>query len=255
MPINVSQNSFYKIGQDGSKVPIPCFQGEKGQKGQRGQSGQDGRTPIKGQDYFTQQDKTQFVDAVKSELQPSLTQVSNQIVNQGNTISALERDALKGSVDLSKGEEIPKGGGSVANEYRLKETIELSEDADVITLGGFLADKEHIYVMRFKASTKAVTCSIGFASGAFQLFRGYLPSNADNTVIVTISKESMCYKIDVARYGNNGYYNGASPNSATVNTSYFFPSATYNDGDTLYISTTNASAPFANGSVIYVYTR
>ena len=59
---------------------------EKGQKGENGtdghdgvdgQDGQDGRTPVKGTDYWTNQDKQEIVTDVETDLQPTITAIQN----------------------------------------------------------------------------------------------------------------------------------------------------------------------------------
>lgn len=50
-------------GADGAK-------GEKGEQGIQGEKGADGKTPVKGTDYFTAEDKTEFVAEVTESLKP-----------------------------------------------------------------------------------------------------------------------------------------------------------------------------------------
>ena len=44
------------------------LKGEKGDTGENGANGQDGRTPVKGTDYFTEEDKAEFLQSVISAL-------------------------------------------------------------------------------------------------------------------------------------------------------------------------------------------
>ena len=60
-------------GQDGKPFTFSDFSPEqlallKGEKGDTGSDGVDGKTPIKGVDYFTEEDKSEIVSAVKSQL-------------------------------------------------------------------------------------------------------------------------------------------------------------------------------------------
>lgn len=58
-------------GPQGERGP----QGEKGEKGDKGATGASGYTPVKGTDYFTEEDKTELVNAVLAAL-PSAEGVS-----------------------------------------------------------------------------------------------------------------------------------------------------------------------------------
>lgn len=66
----------YFDGKDG-KTPV---------KGVDYKDGDPGYTPVKGTDYYTDAEKTAFVDEVKDAVQPSVSQLNNQIVNQGKAI-------------------------------------------------------------------------------------------------------------------------------------------------------------------------
>lgn len=57
-------------GEVGPQGPqgIQGPQGEQGEKGETGQAGADGYTPLKGTDYFTEEDKTELVNAVLAAL-------------------------------------------------------------------------------------------------------------------------------------------------------------------------------------------
>lgn len=55
---------FSAIGKDGK----PGEKGEKGDPGTPGKDGADGKTPEKGVDYYTEEDKAEFVDAVLAAL-------------------------------------------------------------------------------------------------------------------------------------------------------------------------------------------
>ena len=51
--------------------------GVDGHDGVDGQDGQDGRTPVKGTDYWTTQDKQEIVTDVETDLQPTITAIQN----------------------------------------------------------------------------------------------------------------------------------------------------------------------------------
>lgn len=52
----------------GNVVDIPALVGPQGPPGPAGGVGADGKTPVKGEDYFTEADKSEMVSAVISAL-------------------------------------------------------------------------------------------------------------------------------------------------------------------------------------------
>lgn len=84
-------------GTDGAKGEqgIQGIQGEKGQDGADGKNGTDGKTPVKGTDYFTAEDKSEFTAEVTESLKPEfvkkqdkLTAGENITISDDGTISA-----------------------------------------------------------------------------------------------------------------------------------------------------------------------
>lgn len=55
------------------------IQGEKGERGEKGQDGADGKTPVKGVDYFTAEDKTEFTAEVTESLKPELAKKQDKL--------------------------------------------------------------------------------------------------------------------------------------------------------------------------------
>lgn len=66
-------------GADGAKGE----QGEQGIQGEKGQDGADGKTPVKGTDYFTVEDKAEFTAEVTESLKPELGKKAD-LVNSSN---------------------------------------------------------------------------------------------------------------------------------------------------------------------------
>lgn len=74
--------SAYEIWLDEGNVGteedfLESLKGENGTDGEDGQDGQDGRTPVKGTDYWTTQDKQEIVTDVETDLQPTITAIQN----------------------------------------------------------------------------------------------------------------------------------------------------------------------------------
>ncbi len=61
------QTFTFTNGETFTTEPI-CVQGNQGATGEKGEQGADGYTPIKGTDYYTEEDKTEMVNAVISAL-------------------------------------------------------------------------------------------------------------------------------------------------------------------------------------------
>ena len=83
------------------------LQGEKGEKGEQGPAGADGRTPIKGVDYFTANDKAEMLNGYATE-----TFVNNAIANAqlgGDGEVDLSSYATKNYVDSAINDTIDKG--------------------------------------------------------------------------------------------------------------------------------------------------
>lgn len=86
-----------KDGQDGY-TPVKGKDYFDGKDGKDGRDGVDGKTPVKGTDYYTDAEKAAFVKEVEDSVQPSVSQLTNQIVNQGERITALENGGGNGDV-------------------------------------------------------------------------------------------------------------------------------------------------------------
>ena len=80
---------------DGSTQTYTVTNGEPGERGEQGEQGDPGYTPVKGEDYFTKEDKDELVEAVKAEIGDttatvtgvSITEATDGSVTMVNTLS------------------------------------------------------------------------------------------------------------------------------------------------------------------------
>lgn len=80
--------SAYEIAKNGGFIGtkedwLSSLKGEKGEQGEKGKDGADGKTPVKGTDYFTAEDKTEFTAEVAKSLEGKITNKAN-LVNSSN---------------------------------------------------------------------------------------------------------------------------------------------------------------------------
>lgn len=79
--------SAYEIAKNGGFIgteedwlkSLKGADGAKGEQGIQGEKGQDGKTPVKGTDYFTAEDKTEFTAEVTESLKPELGKKANLV--------------------------------------------------------------------------------------------------------------------------------------------------------------------------------
>ena len=62
---------------------LASLKGAKGEQGEKGQNGADGKTPVKGVDYFTAEDESEFTAKVTKSLEGKITNKAN-LVNSSN---------------------------------------------------------------------------------------------------------------------------------------------------------------------------
>nr|DAH47176.1 MAG TPA: BppU domain protein [Caudoviricetes sp.] len=84
---------------DGNSANLGKVVGENGQKGQ---DGVDGRTPEKGVDYFTDEDKTNFTAKITNNLEPMFNQKQDILVS-GENIKTVNGSSILGSGDIEIG--------------------------------------------------------------------------------------------------------------------------------------------------------
>lgn len=72
--------SAYEIAKNGGFIGTEedWLKSLKGEQGEKGQNGADGKTPVKGTDYFTAEDKTEFTAEITDSLKPELAKKANK---------------------------------------------------------------------------------------------------------------------------------------------------------------------------------
>ena len=97
----------------------------KSLKGEKGQNGKDGKTPVKGVDYFTTEDKTEFtteiIESLKPELakkQDKLTAGENITITDDGTINAIAGEVIDVDAELKEYMTTTKQNIKTAIEYK-----------------------------------------------------------------------------------------------------------------------------------------
>lgn len=105
---------LYIIDENGNKIPIPSIKGDKGNPftyddfteeqllalhGKDGKDGADGKTPVKGVDYFTEDDKQEIIDMVEIDIDDELSDTSTNPV-QNKVITTHLQELL--NIDYSE---------------------------------------------------------------------------------------------------------------------------------------------------------
>ena len=78
---------------------LASLKGEKGEQGERGQNGADGKTPVKGVDYFTIDDKSELTAEVTKSFKPELAKKQDNLVS-GENIKTINGETLLGSGNI-----------------------------------------------------------------------------------------------------------------------------------------------------------
>lgn len=156
--------SAYEIAKNGGFIgteedwlrSLKGEQGEKGEKGiqgeqgEKGQNGTDGKTPVKGVDYFTAEDKTEFTAEVTESLKPELAKKQDKLtagenirIAEDGTINAVAGEVIDVDAELKEYMTTTKQNIKTAIEYK-GGTIEPS-------------DSFNAYADRIKAIPNGVT--------------------------------------------------------------------------------------------------
>lgn len=122
--------SAYEIAKNGGFIGseedwLKSLKGEKGEQGEKGQNGADGKIPVKGVDYFTAKDKTEFAaevtESLKAELakkQDKLTAGENITITNDGTISAIAGEVIDVDAELKEYMTTTKQNIKTAIEYK-----------------------------------------------------------------------------------------------------------------------------------------
>lgn len=119
--------SAYEIAKKGGFIGTEedWLESLKGEQGERGQNGTDGKTPVKGTDYFTAEDKSEFTAEVTESLKPEfvkkqdkLTAGENIIITGDGTISAVAGEVIDVDAELKEYMTTTKQNIKTAIEYK-----------------------------------------------------------------------------------------------------------------------------------------
>lgn len=155
-------------GADGAKGE----QGEQGIQGEKGKDGIDGKTPVKGTDYFTAEDKTEFTAEVAKSLEGKITNKAN-LVNSSNIFDfdawAKELQKLNPPVFHGKLDELNFAEKSI--------TITPTE-RDTYT-NGWQLNYAKVMKISVKPNTKYLICWLtnNSSSNVFVFFNGITTNN------------------------------------------------------------------------------
>lgn len=130
-------------GDTGSQGPKGDT-GEKGPKGEQGPQGQDGATPVKGVDYFTEEEKTEMLNGLATEEFVAQKIAEAQLNNNENPID-LSAYALKSEVPI--------------NISQLENDSEYISYFDIYVTdenGDYIVDENGDYIMEKYASVYSV---------------------------------------------------------------------------------------------------
>lgn len=93
--------SAYEIAKNGGFIGTEedWLKSLKGIQGEKGQNGTDGKTPVKGVDYFTAEDKSEFTTEVTESLKPELAKKQDNLMS-GENIKTINGETLLGSGNI-----------------------------------------------------------------------------------------------------------------------------------------------------------
>ena len=79
--------------------------GDRGEKGEQGEAGKDGRTPEKGVDYFTDEDKKGFVDDMTPAIKDKVEEILGDVNLDGNASSIVYNSSMAETHDVANVED------------------------------------------------------------------------------------------------------------------------------------------------------
>lgn len=144
--------SAYEIAKNGGFIGTEedWLNSLKGEQGEKGQNGADGKTPVKGIDYFTAEDKTELTAEITESLKPELAKKQDKLtagenitITDDGTISAVTGEVIDVDAELKEYMTTTKQKIKTAIEYK-GGTVEAS-------------DSFNAYADRIKAIPNGVT--------------------------------------------------------------------------------------------------
>lgn len=122
--------SAYEIAKNGGFIGteedwLKSLKGEQGIQGEKGQDGADGKTPVKGVDYFTTEDKSEFTVEVTESLKPEFAKKQDRLmagenikISDDGTISAVAGEVIDVDAELKEYITTTKQNIKTAIEYK-----------------------------------------------------------------------------------------------------------------------------------------
>nr|DAE93626.1 MAG TPA: GDSL-like Lipase/Acylhydrolase [Caudoviricetes sp.] len=118
----------------------------KGEQGEKGQNGADGKTPVKGVDYFTAEDKTEFTAGVTESLKPELAKKQDKLTAGSITTDNIASKAVtteKLAEDVTN--QLSKLKDDLAEFYKPVSDLDNRKDVDL-----FISDSYGNVLATFK---------------------------------------------------------------------------------------------------------
>lgn len=122
---HIGDNGNWFIGETDTNKPSQGTNGQRGEKGEKGQNGADGKTPVKGVDYFTTEDKSELTTEVTENLKPELAKKQDKLIAGENIkitddgkISAVAGEVIDVDAELKEYMTTTKQNIKTAIEYK-----------------------------------------------------------------------------------------------------------------------------------------
>lgn len=138
----ISNGTKVSITDKTGTKEFDVMNGERGLQGEKGEDGADGKTPVKGIDYFTEQDKQEFIEEVEQTLTPKLDNKLDK--NQGAENSG--KFLGIGADGLVVPKDVPSTGGGDNNYLTVINEVNVEEEVAVVKID-FTGDYDNYYVI------------------------------------------------------------------------------------------------------------
>lgn len=135
-------------------------QGERGERGERGEQGENGKTPVKGVDYYTENEKKEFSDALNQRFEKEKAE-RNVLYQQAEA----ERNVLYQQAEENRGSQFAEAeaGRDAVVESKVEDITRLQEDVESVK--GLAEDVEKIkdslswYGIEFDTTISSPNCT------------------------------------------------------------------------------------------------
>lgn len=211
--------SAYEIAKNGGFIGTEedWLKSLKGEQGEKGQNGADGKTPAKGVDYFTAEDKSEFTTEVTESLKPELAKKQDNLVS-GENIKTINGESLLGSGNI-------KISGSDEKAFITKK-ITLDEDVNE-----FFLETDDWDICYLNIITGSSTCKFNVQYCCAFLTGNYRSFNFATNIAAQYAYLIKCEKHpSTLIYGHSAFRRGDKALSAYYTTEkrngFFLKSAT-----------------------------